>query len=88
MGEDKNDNLFLIDEKGESHKIIVDDLINLTNIVAQPEKYPEYYGGEITFDTDAIKDTFAYRLLFGNEFQNNWRKLHGLPMRRMKCLRR
>lgn len=89
MGEDeKNDNLFLIDEKGETHKITVGDIItDLINIAAQPEKYPKYYGGEITFDTDAIKDTFAYRLLFGKEFQNNWRKLHGLPMRRKKCLR-
>lgn len=88
MGEDeRNDDLFMMDEKGGSHEIIVDDLVDAINIVAQPEKYPEYYGGEITFDTDVIKDTFAYRLLFGKEFQNNWRKLHGLPMRRRKWLR-
>lgn len=89
MGEDeRNENLFLMNEKGESRKINIGEITNLVNIVAQPEKCPEYYGGEITFDADVIIDAFAYRLLFGKGFQNNWRKLHRLPMRRKRCSRK
>ena len=33
----------------------------------------------ISFDTDSLKDTFTWKILFGS---NNWRKLHGLPMKR------
>lgn len=80
-------NLFLANGKDENHKINIGEITNIVNIVAQPEKYPEYYGGEITSAADVGKDTFAYRLLFGKEFQNNWRKLHGLPMKRRKHMR-
>ena len=36
------------------------------------------------FDTKSIKNTFSWKELFGS---NNWRKLHGLPMRRKRWLR-
>ena len=45
--------------------------------------------GSLTFEIDIkkLKHTNAWRKLFGVVSQNNWRKLHGLPMRRRKWLR-
>ena len=45
--------------------------------------------GTLTFEIDIkkLKHTNAWRKLFGVVSQNNWRKLHGLPMRRRKWLR-
>ena len=66
----------------------IPDITDIIEIACFPLDYPEFYKGNIglkcSVDTDAIKDTFAYRLLFGKANQNNWRKLHGLPMRRRK----
>lgn len=42
----------------------------------------------IEIDIKKLKHTQAWRKLFGAVQQNNWRKLHGLPMRRRKWLRR
>ena len=45
--------------------------------------------GSLTFEIDIkkLKNTNAWRKLFGVVSQNNWRKYHGLPMRRRKWLR-
>lgn len=39
----------------------------------------------LSFNTDYLKNTFAWKVLFGS---NNWRKLHGMRMRRKKWLRK
>lgn len=39
----------------------------------------------LSFDAGSLRNTFAWNFLFGS---NNWRKYHGLPMRRRKWLRR
>lgn len=36
------------------------------------------------FNTESIKNTFSWKALFGS---NNWRKYHGLRMRRRKWLK-
>ena len=38
----------------------------------------------MSFRAALIKSTFSWKALFGS---NNWRKLHGINMRRKKCLR-
>ena len=38
----------------------------------------------LSFNTAYLKNTFAWKMLFGS---NNWRKLHGMRMRRKKWLR-
>lgn len=45
--------------------------------------------GSLTFEIDIkkLKHTNAWRRLFGAVLQNNWRKYHGLPMRRRKWLK-
>lgn len=46
--------------------------------------------GSFTMEIDIkkLKHTQACGRLFGVVLQNNWRKLHGLPMRRRKWLKR
>ena len=39
----------------------------------------------LSFNTDYLKNTFAWKVLFGS---NNWQKLHGMQMRRKKWLRK
>ena len=39
----------------------------------------------LSFNADYLKNTFAWKALFGS---NNWRKLHGMRMRRKKWLRK
>lgn len=38
----------------------------------------------LEFDESLVRNTFYWKLLSGS---NNWRKLHGINMRRKKCLR-
>lgn len=93
MNEDKELNLFVTDCNGEKHAIspiglYVDDDIAEDKSLFVQERVSETEFIRFKIPKNSIKDTFAYRLLFGKESQNNWRKLHGLPMRRKKCLRR
>lgn len=62
-----------------SGRLVVGDDIKIIN----GEKDNEF---EVSLSSDArsLRNTFVWNFLFGS---NNWRKYHGLPMRRRKWLR-
>ena len=72
--------------------LIVDDLIHDISKKLVDDAGMEIGSGEnvnefkvsLSFNTDYLKNTFAWKLLFGS---NNWRKLHGMRMRRRKWLK-
>lgn len=86
MGEDeRNDSLFIFDEHKNSYipvtrnQIFVDDISpNVTESDLDP------------FSREVLRISAGFKqipreirlALFGNFVDNNWRKLHGLPMRR------
>lgn len=100
MGENRELNLFMSDgskiykpislpqnvlEMGEDVilcGISTADKEPIIQTVAEPMKMT------FSVDTRAIEGTLAFGMIFGKCLKNNWRKLHGLPMRRKKCLRR
>jgi hypothetical protein len=63
-----------------SGRLVVGDDIKISN----GEKDNEFEVS-LSFDAGSLKNTSAWKILFGS---NNWRKYHGLPMRRRKWLRR
>lgn len=63
-----------------SGRLVVGDDIKIIN----GEKDNEFEVS-LSFDAGSLKNTSAWKILFGS---NNWRKYHGLPMRRRKWLRR
>lgn len=93
MGErDENCRHVLITSDGLVRRmLIVDDLIHdLSEKLVDDAEITTHMnndgGLDITFDFDEslVRSIFAWKLLFGS---NNWRKLHGVNMRRKKCLR-
>ena len=86
MGEDeRNDSLFIFDEHKagyipvERNQIFTDDI---SPNIAEADLLP--------FDGKALSITVSIRkippeirrMILGRQVDNNWRKLHGLPMRR------
>lgn len=86
MGEDeKNDSLFIFDRHKagyipvERNQIFIDDI---SPNIAETDLLP--------FDGKALSITVSIRkippeirrMILGRQADNNWRKLHGLPMRR------
>ena len=80
-------------DKNCRYTLIVDDLIqdfsgslvdDAEMKIGNGEKDNEF-NLSISFDTDSLKDTFTWKILFGS---NNWRKFHGFKMRRNKWLRK
>ena len=63
-----------------SGRLVVGDDIKISN----GEKDNEFEVS-LSFDAGSLKNTSAWKILFGS---NNWRKYHGLRMRRRKWLRR
>ena len=89
MGEDeRNDSLFIFDEHKNSYipvernQIFVDDIGRFGGRCADFDLLP--------FDGKALSITVNIRkippeirrMILGRQADNNWRKLHGLPMRR------
>ena len=72
-------------DKNCRYTLIVDDLIQDFSGSLVDGAEMKIGNGEkdnelsISFDTDSLKDTLTWKILFGS---NNWRKLHGLPMKR------
>ena len=62
-----------------SGRLVVGDDIKIIN----GEKDNEFEVS-LSFDARSLRNTFVWNFLFGS---NNWRKYHGLPMRRRKWLR-
>lgn len=83
MGEkDKNCGYALIEDDlipDISGRLVVGDDIKIIN----GEKDNEFEVS-LSFDARSLRNTFVWNFLFGS---NNWRKYHGLPMRRRKWLR-
>lgn len=63
-----------------SGRLVVGDDIKISN-----GKKDNEFEVSLSFDAGSLKNTSAWKILFGS---NNWRKYHGLPMRRRKWLRR
>ena len=89
MGEkDKNNKYVMLTSDGMARRtLIADDLIHDISEKLVADADMKIGNGEndrefqvsLSFDVDSIKDTFAWKVLFGS---NNWRKLHGMRMRR------
>lgn len=91
MGEDKRNNNLFVNIGGEIKELRIEDISHTfaEDLVDDAEitTHMNNDGGlDITFEFDEslVRNTFAWKLLFGS---NNWRKLHGINMRRKKCLR-
>lgn len=63
-----------------SGRLVVGDDIKIIN-----EEKDNEFEVSLSFDAGSLRNTFVWNFLFGS---NNWRKYHGLPMRRRKWLRR
>ena len=91
MGEDKQNDKLFANVGGETKELRIEEISHgfAEDLVDDAEitTYLNDNGGlDITFEFDEslVRNTFAWKLLFGS---NNWRKLHGINMRRKKCLR-
>lgn len=86
MGEDKQNDKIFANVGGEIKELSICEISHTfaENLVDNAEitTHMNNDGGlDITFEFDEslVRNTFAWKLLFGS---NNWRKLHGFPMRR------
>lgn len=83
--------LYMMDSNGQKYEL--GGLQEQNNrILIQSDSDEEYLKnatGSFTMEIDIknLKHTQVWRRLFGVVLQNNWRKYHGLPMRRRKWLR-
>ena len=91
MGEDKQNDKLFANVGGEIKELRIEEISHgfAEDLVDNAEitTYLNDNGGlDITFEFDEslVRNTFSWKLLFGS---NNWRKLHGINMRRKKCLR-
>lgn len=82
--------LYMMDSNGQKYELGgLQEQNNRILIHGDSDEYLENATGSFTMEIDIkkLKHTQAWRRLFGGVLQNNWRKLHGLPMRRRKWLR-
>lgn len=94
MGEkDKNNKYVMLTSDGMARRtLIADDLLHDISEKLVEDADMKVGNGEndrafqisLSFNADYLKNTFAWKILFGS---NNWRKLHGMRMRRRKWLR-
>ena len=62
-----------------------DDLyLHIVKKDSSDRKIIDEFEVSLSFDARSLRNTFVWNFLFGS---NNWRKYHGLPMRRRKWLR-
>lgn len=82
--------LYMMDSNGQKYELGgLQEQNNRILIHGDSDEYLENVTGSFTMEIDIkkLKHTQAWGRLFGVVLQNNWRKLHGLPMRRRKWLR-
>lgn len=89
MGEqdEKPQKVFITTDGIARRTLIADDLIHdlSEKLVADADtkvgnsENDNEFKVSLSFDTDSLRATFAWKVLFGS---NNWRKLHGMRMRR------
>lgn len=91
MGEDKQNDKLFVNVGGEIKELRIEEISHgfagdLVDDAEITTHLNDNGGLDITFEFDEslVRNTFAWKLLFGS---NNWRKLHGINMRRKKCLR-
>lgn len=83
--------LYMMDSNGQKYELGgLQEQNNRILIHGDSDEYLENVTGSFTMEIDIkkLKHTQAWRRLFGVVLQNNWRKYHGLPMRRRKWLMR
>lgn len=82
--------LYMMDSNGQKYELGgLQEQDNRILIHGDSDEYLENVIGSFTMEIDIkkLKHTQVWRRLFGVVLHNNWRKLHGLPMRRRKWLR-
>lgn len=82
--------LYMMDSNGQKYELGgLQEQDNRILIHGDSDEYLENVTGSFTMEIDIKKSkhTQAWGRLFGVVLQNNWRKLHDLPMRRRKWLR-
>ncbi|WP_368283210.1 hypothetical protein [Dorea longicatena] len=82
--------LYMMDSNGQKYELGgLQEQDNRILIHGDSDEYLEKVTGSFTMEIDIkkLKHTQVWRKLFGVVLQNNWRKYHGLPMRRRKWLR-